>query len=161
MAAAFTGRINVDGYLARCHTRRVYTGPPSSPNLQTGEVLTVWTPPVTHEGLVVGVDQAGRPMIASASGRRGLVVVEDLAEFANGKAVTRRGYYGQLPPDVVRRRAMSQVGQEYSVWNANCEQFTRRCHGVEAQSPQLRAAFASVALLSLGAVSILARVFSR
>lgn len=126
-----------------------------------GTVLTVYSPPVTHEGIYVGTDVRGVPWIVSASGQVGAVVLEDLEHFtgAGKSAVGSRGYYGRLHPEEVCRRALGQVGAPYDMAYGNCEQFTRWCHGMRPASPQLRAAVASGALIACGLSAGVYRIF--
>lgn len=123
-------------------------------DLELGDVLAVRAPPVVHEGVVVGYDQFGGPMVACQSGRKGCVVVETLDEFASGYPVAFVGYYGHLPPMAVRERALSRLGEPYSLLRRNCEHFTRRAHGQRARSPQVEAAFLSAGLVCLGSTAL-------
>lgn len=127
-----------------------------------GWVLAVPTAPVVHEGIMVGWDGRGQPLVASASGKRGEIVVENLDGFSSGRPglVAVRGYYGNLHPMEVRARALSQLGRSYSVFRRNCEHFTRFAHGVPVRSPQLVSAGASAALASVGCLALAVRLFA-
>lgn len=117
-------------------------------------------------GTVVAVDfilfkhvgiYTGCGTVISNSRARGGVYEETLSDFGEGRRVEVVGFYGNLPGSHVVNRARSLVGHGWNFFNFNCEHFASWAHGLEAQSPQLRAAATilgfAVALAAVSAMS--------
>ena|SRR6266849_490467 len=108
-----------------------------------------WHGLVTH----CGIYTERNTVISSSPG--GGVVEQPLDEFSGGAPVTPAGYPGTLHPLVVIDRARRQIGTPWRL-NFNCEHFVNWAHGVEVQSPQLKAAvaFGLVAIVIVGALTL-------
>jgi hypothetical protein len=78
----------------------------------------------------------------------GGLIEQRFSEFARGRPVTRVGYLGTLPPEIVLQRARTMSEAPYSWTEFNCEHFVRYAHGVPVESPQLRF-WAAVGLFGL------------
>lgn len=98
----------------------------------------------------VGVITSTLPVkVASASAADGRVVEESLTSFADGGIVRKAPINGELPTQVVVRRARNRLGKAYSLFSYNCEHFVRDVHGLEVRSPQVHAVIAPAFLIGL------------
>ncbi len=104
---------------------------------------------IDHRGIVsdaYGPD--GQPTIVHASNLLGKIVEESATDFMR-KAVgpiRSLGFWGELPPGEVLRRARAQLGQPYRLLRRNCEHLVAQVHGLAPISPQLRSAVGGAAL---------------
>jgi len=112
------------------------------PTLRSGVVVGVRISGVWHEGLVEQ-EQGGQTWIWNKSKRTGRVERESWQQFAPpAHRVIEIGYLGELSPEEVIERARQRQGEEWTPI-ANCQQFTRQCHGVRRAAPDIdRVAFA-------------------
>lgn len=106
--------------------------------LAAGTVLRVNCGIYDHVALLGDRFVRGERAILSFCAKGNGLVEETWSVFASGRDVTVDGYLGQLPPDVVMRRARSKSEQPYSWIGFNCEHFVRYAHGVVVESPQLQ-----------------------
>jgi len=115
--------------------------------VEPGDLLAASRGPIDHKGIAsdrIGPD--GQLMVISASKVKGIVVEETQTEFAGGRLVRRVGR-SQLHQQVVVEQARALIGQRYDLLHSSdCEH--NRALGMEAQSPQLRAA------VTLGVVAL-------
>lgn len=116
-----------------------------------------------HLGIVsdrYGAD--GQPMVLHASHLLGRVVEAPASDFVQMAVGPVRfvGYWGDLPPEEVLRRARAQIGKPYKLLSANCEHFATGVHGLEPTSPQLRNAAAGTVVLAtaVGVLGVIAFV---
>lgn len=124
--------------------------------IEPGEVIAVRIAGVWHEGIADRErDELGRPRVWNKSKRTGRVELEAWDDFAgrdmHGRrlATIRVGYLGKLPPDEVIARARARIGEAWTPI-ANCQRFTRACHGVPATSPEIDAIGVALLLSMLG-----------
>lgn len=124
--------------------------------LRPGDVVGVAILGVTHEGLVSDrLDGEGRPMIIHSSRRRGCVAEEPFSAVVGGLPHWRVGYYGKKCRACVVEAARARIGEPWDLMEANCQHFTRACHGVGRQSPGLAGAgVVSSALVAAGALAL-------
>lgn len=125
-------------------------------SIQPGEVVAVRIAGVWHEGIADhDRDEHGRPWVWNKSKRTGRVEREAWDDFAGNDihgrrlATIRVGYLGKLSPDEVIGRARARLGEEWTPI-ANCQRFTRACHGVPATSPEIDAIGVALLLSMLG-----------
>lgn len=105
------------------------------PYYEPGMVLAVDFFPVTHVGIAT---EPG--WVISNSRARGGVHEEPLHAFSEGRPIRVLGHYGDLPGWHVVERARTRIGHAWNIFSNNCEHFVRWAHGVEVESPQLKAA---------------------
>jgi hypothetical protein len=106
---------------------------------------------IRHMGIVSDAFSQGKPMVISASKRKGYVVEEkwdDAFEESNNWRVEKM--YCRFPKAIVLTRARSKMHAPYSLWVANCEHFVNYCAGLAVESKQLQ-----VGSVLVGAIFIL------
>lgn len=109
-------------------------------DVRPGIIVGVMIRGVSHEGLISDrSSEAGRPYVLNKSKRLGYVADEPWESFCGGRPVYVVGYPGSLDPEEVIRRARARVGERWAV-GANCQHFTRECHGLVARSPGVNSA---------------------
>jgi hypothetical protein len=113
--------------------------------LPLGTVVRVSHGLYDHVGLLSDRVIEGERSVVSFCAAVGGFLEEPFSAFAAGRQVFSDGYFGQLPPDVVMKRARSVRAQVYAWTQFNCEHFVRYAHGVRVESPQLQRCMALVA----------------
>lgn len=128
-------------------------------NPTAGSAVLVKVGPLDHYGVVSDQWHDGMPMVISHSRRRGTTAEEPWGVFTQGGQVYSAGLTSRFPAHEVVRRARSWAGRAYSVLFSNCEHHVRYALGRTVESPQLRAALATIVavVLAFGVASMSAR----
>ncbi len=93
-----------------------------------------------------------RDTVISCSLRRRGVAEETPEAFSRGLPIRSRAFHGQVDTGEAIARGRSRIGAPYRLFSHNCEHFVHWAYGVKPQSPQLRGAAASVAVVAIAAI---------
>jgi hypothetical protein len=123
-----------------------------------GAILRVRIGSVWHEGIATErLDADACPTVVHKSKRTGVVTEDPFALFAPRSATCELvGYPGKLAPADVVARARARVGEPWTL-RANCQAFTRSCHGCAPRTPEAddtAAAIGGLALLAARMVRV-------
>ncbi len=111
------------------------------PSYAKGTVLLVVFDLYRHWGIADGIGG-----VISASNRKGKVVHESLAEFADNREIVVNGNDKYAPNTTAYDRIKTQLGAPYNLLECNCEHFVNWAFGFKPESKQVE-----VALTATGA----------
>jgi len=101
-----------------------------------GDNLSILNGFYRHHGLYIGNNT-----VINASKKYGVVLIQTLKDFSEGKIISNHGKKSSEPTHIVINRATALLGQKYDLFSNNCEHFISEVSGLNKTSPQLNLLF--------------------